>query len=256
VADRVEGARLDAKITGLLQKLPFRASFTRRGFRAAHIDFGPPTIDFGPPTMFAMLVPLIVTSHAPSSVRHAEMSIERRHRRWNDAVRTLADSTADRRRRDHRAHLARLVGVYVAKEVPGALSDEAELLLAMQPDQGGRKLLFLDAADGSTLGFIELETLSAAAAADAVKVAHADASDASTSVLRGMLVAEGCRGRGYARLFLALWLTLCSRAGVTPATSRINKPLLALTLVRLGFTPLRGRHTPGCATRRTHHACA
>eukprot|EP00964_Phaeocystis_antarctica_P019394 scaffold10717_cov61-Phaeocystis_antarctica.AAC.2 len=89
-----------------------------------------------------------------------------------------------------------------------------------------------------------------------------------------------------ARLFLSIWLGLCSRAGarapplhtsrrtacpphsaphgaphgaphsalhsalqvspatplqVSPATTRINKPLLALTLVRLGFTPQRGR---------------
>ena len=87
-----------------------------------------------------------------------------------------------------------------------------------------------------------------------------------------------------ARIFLSIWLGLCSRAGVrgppprtstrvctvwrtacpphgaphgtrhgardgarhgapqvSPATTRINKPLLALTLVRLGFTPQRGR---------------
>ena len=35
------------------------------------------------------------------------------------------------------------------------------------------------------------------------------------------------------------------RAGVTPTTARINKPLVALTLVRLGFTPLRGRSAVG-----------
>ena len=145
---------------------------------------------------------------------------------------------------DHRAHLARLVGVYVGEDVPG-MDSETEMLVAMQPDQGGRKMLFLN-AEGRTLGFIELETLSASAG---TKVAHADGSTPTTSVLRGMLVAERSRGEGYARLFLSVWLGLCTRAGVTPATSRINKPLLALTLVRLGFTPLRGRGRPGLRGR-------
>lgn len=93
-------------------------------------------------------------------------------------------------------------------------------------------MLFLHPNDGSLLGFIELETL-------------LGASSSSSSVLRGMLVEPSCRGKSYARLFLSIWLGLCTRAGVTPATSRINKPLLALTLVRLGFTPLRGRDKKG-----------
>ena len=180
---------------------------------------------------------------APVAVSIAELPCreQRRQQRWDAATAMLEQSVAERRRQDHRAHLARLVGLYVGEDIPD-IGSEAEVLIAMQPDQGGRKMLFLDPLDGRMLGFIELETLSAAAG---TKVAHADSSAPTSSVLRGMLVAEGSRGKGYARLFLAIWLGLCTRAGVTPATSRINKPLLALTLVRLGFTPLRGRDKPG-----------
>lgn len=136
--------------------------------------------------------------------------------------------------------------MFVSQERSSLGGSEVEFLVAMQPDQGGRKLLFLSpgsASDGGgrILGFVELETLSG----EGAHVAHADDAAPGTSVLRGMLVEEGCRGRGYARTFLATWLWLCERAGVTPATSRINKPLMALTLVRLGFTPLRGRDKPG-----------
>jgi GNAT superfamily N-acetyltransferase len=170
----------------------------------------------------------------------------RREKRWKTAVATLEASTDTRRRFDHRAHLARLIGIYVGEEEE-VLGSKAEILVAMQPDQGGRKLLFLDAVDGRSLGFIELETQSVISQS---KIRQTDFVDSKcdddaipvTSALRGMLVADDCRGQGYARLFLAVWLRLCLRSGVTPATTRINKPLLALTLVRLGFTPLRGHH--------------
>ena len=39
----------------------------------------------------------------------------------------------------------------------------------------------------------------------------------------------------------ALQVSPATPLQVSPATTRINKPLLALTLVRLGFTPQRGR---------------
>ena len=185
----------------------------------------------------------------------------RRRLRWEAATATLEATTAERRRFDHRAHLARLVGVYVSEQRADAPGSEAEVLVAMQPDQvlaavaplssqshvapcaqGGRKLLFLDPANGQTLGFLELETLSA----QSQKAAFVEEEDAApSSVLRGMLVSEECRGQGYSRLFVAIWLRLCLRAGAIPVTSRINKPLLALTLVRLGFTPIRGRDKPG-----------
>eukprot|EP00964_Phaeocystis_antarctica_P019395 scaffold10717_cov61-Phaeocystis_antarctica.AAC.3 len=163
----------------------------------------------------------------------------RRRRRWEAAAATLEATAEARRRFDHRAHLARLVGVYVGDDVSGALGCDAELLVAVQPDQGGRKLLFLDAADGRTLGFIELETQSAissskilegsagtastataaaataataatavtaatataatAAATAAVAAATTNAAATTTSALRGMLVADESRGKGYVR---------------------------------------------------------
>ena len=190
----------------------------------------------------------------------------RRQQRWDAGLAMLEATSEARRRFDHRAHQAQLVGLFVGEQNPGALGSDTELLVAMQPDQGGRKLLFFDPHDGEVLGFIELENRqhdaklfnSAQSTQHRAPPASSDvvasgvtglyAATTTNSALRGMLVAESCRGKGYARTFLAIWLRLCLSAGVTPATSRINKPLLALTLVRLGFTPLRGglrRGKPG-----------
>jgi len=216
---------------------------------------------------------------------NVDTNILRREKRWKAAVDLLEASTEERRRFDHRAKYARLIGIYVGEEegsstltsastststsMDGTVTgSNSEILVVMQPDQGGRKLLFLDAVMGQLLGFIELETQSAISNSkiqqtemDARNCKNNQKNDNSiinsdddgdvdgeeisvpvTSALRGMLVADDCRGKGYARLFLAIWLRLCHRADVTPATTRINKPLLALTLVRLGFTPLRGHH--------------
>ena len=184
----------------------------------------------------------------------------RRKQRWRSAVSTLESSIQERSRFDHRAKFARLIGIYVEDEnaarTDGRKSsnekkkDGTNILVAIQPDQGGRKLLFLDAENGRSLGFIELETQSAISQSKILKrqtqsdnkATNTENGMIKTSALRGMLVADECRGKGYARLFLAIWLRLCVRGGITPATTRINKPLLALTLVRLGFTPLRGHH--------------
>lgn len=191
----------------------------------------------------------------------------RRTQRWESAVSTLENSIQERSRFDHRAKFARLIGIYVEDENAARTDgrknsiivqehekkkDGTNILVAIQPDQGGRKLLFLDAENGSSLGYIELETQSAISQSKILerqqtlqpdnKATNTENGMMKTSALRGMLVADDCRGKGYARLFLAIWLRLCVRGGVTPATTRINKPLLALTLVRLGFTPLRGHH--------------
>ena len=55
-----------------------------------------------------------------------------------------------------------------------------------------------------------------------------------------MRIDERCRGRGLARTFLGIWLCLCRRGGVAPATSKIRKPLLALALRSAGFAPHAG----------------
>ena len=141
----------------------------------------------------------------------------RRQNRWSAATGMLKATVAQRRRRDHRAELAKLLGLYLDSSV--TQPRETELVVAAQPDRGGTKLIFLNPT-GVQLGHILLES-----------------PDVSRSRLRGMCVEEGSRGKGYSRLFIAIWLRLCKHTGVVPATSRINKPLLALTLVRSGFTP-------------------
>ena len=144
----------------------------------------------------------------------------RRQNRWSAATGLLEATVAQRRRRDHRAEFAKLLGIYLDDtSVGGATARETELVVAAQPDRGGTKLIFLNPT-GLQLGHILLES-----------------PDVSRSRLRGMCVEEGSRGKGYSRLFIAIWLRLCKHTGVVPATSRINKPLLALTLVRSGFTP-------------------
>jgi len=96
-----------------------------------------------------------------------------------------------------------------------------ELVLAMQPDAGGRKLLFLDAVSGGLLGHAVLTVASY-----------------NCSNLSGMLIEEAGRGRALSKVFVQAWLQMCQTASVETTTSRIRKPLLALTLLRLGFTPI------------------
>ena len=127
---------------------------------------------------------------------------------WNAASMLLASTTAARRVRDHRAKHAVVIG---------AVDD---LIVAVQPDQGGRKLIFLE-ADGAVVGELGLS-------------AH----QPETSSLRGARVDAPARGRGRAGTMLAFWLRLCCVGAVTPTTSRINKPLLALALTRAGFLPV------------------
>ncbi|GFH55678.1 hypothetical protein CTEN210_12154 [Chaetoceros tenuissimus] len=209
-----------------------------------------------------------ISIHSPSISNDDDTTTTntlRRKQRWKSAVSTLENSIQERSRFDHRAKFARLIGIYVGDENTRTDSsrknsihvqehekkkDGTNILVAIQPDQGGRKLLFLDSENGRSLGYIELETQSAISQSKILeqqtqpdnKPNNTENDMMKTSALRGMLVANECRGKGYARLFLAIWLRLCVRGGVTPATTRINKPLLALTLVRLGFTPLRGHH--------------
>jgi len=67
------------------------------------------------------------------------------------------------------------------------------------------------------------------------------ASEAEASALRGMHICKELRGRGLSRLLLAIWLRACAEASLTPKTREINKPLLALSLARFGFTPVNGK---------------
>ena len=60
----------------------------------------------------------------------------------------------------------------------------------------------------------------------------------TTSSLTGMFVSPALRGSGLSSIFLSVWLSLCSAAGVKPGTSRIRKPLMALALMKVGFKPV------------------
>jgi hypothetical protein len=61
------------------------------------------------------------------------------------------------------------------------------------------------------------------------------------SALRGMRIREDLRGRGYSKVLLAIWITMCLEASLTPCTRTINKPLLSLSLASFGFTPTNQR---------------
>ena len=173
----------------------------------------------------------------------------RRQQRWDAAAATLQATTEARRRFDHRAHLAQLVGIYLGEETPGGV------LVAVQPDQGGRKLLFLDMLDGRSLGFVELEMQSAQSESKILQTERARPADA-VSALRGMLVAEEYRGRGHARVFLAIWLALCLRAGLISdlfdARSAGRLPHLSPAFPRpLGISPTKLRGALATQIRQT-----
>lgn len=156
---------------------------------------------------------------------------------WEEAEALLEATVTARRRQDHRAHLASLIGIYEDEGGEGIAGAgcSAAVLFAAQPDRIGRKIIFLDGVSGELLGHIALE----GGPSTPDETAPGETAPAFSS-LRGMLVTEASRGRGHSRLFLAVWLRLCLLAGVSPSTSRINKPLLALTLTRFGFAPLPG----------------
>lgn len=151
--------------------------------------------------------------------------------RWEAAV-DLLEATIDHRRRlDHRASKARLVGIYTHDYGRHSLSHNSSMLLvAVQPDRSfGRKFIFLDSL-GNLVGHMLVETSN--------KIG-----ESASSALRGMFVGETSRGKGYSKLFLAIWMRLCLEARVVPSTTRINKPLLALTLQRFGFSPIPNTST-------------
>jgi hypothetical protein len=51
----------------------------------------------------------------------------------------------------------------------------------------------------------------------------------------GMYIDESHRGKGLARYFLGIWLSICLRTQAFPRSEKINKPLLSLALSNFGF---------------------
>ncbi|GMI13002.1 hypothetical protein TrLO_g11087 [Triparma laevis f. longispina] len=149
---------------------------------------------------------------------------------WSSAS-SLFDSTLDARLKfDHRAHKSRLVGLY---ETEG--SQNSDILVAIQPVAGGRHLQFYDGNSGEALGHVGL-TLTPSVTPSVMPPTKNPPTSSST--LTGMLVSSNKRGSRYSEIFVNIWLLICEKAEIPTSTSRIRKPLLALTLTRLGFTPI------------------
>ena len=155
------------------------------------------------------------------------------HIAWTDAENLVKDTVIDRKKWDHRAHKATLLGLYHGNGATSTCQQVSKVLIAVQPDRAcGRKLIFMDSEGGEVIGNMLLEIKSES------DTLLSSISATATSSLRGMQVVEKFRNRRYSSLFLEIWLRLCLEANVTPATNRINKPLLALTLIRSGFEPM------------------
>jgi hypothetical protein len=60
------------------------------------------------------------------------------------------------------------------------------------------------------------------------------------SDIMGMYIQEGYRGRGIAKICIAIWLQLCLTCRAFPRSEKINKPLLSLVLSKFGFEPNDG----------------
>jgi len=172
--------------------------------------------------MFLLLLLSPATALVAFSFFHAHAHKIRREQRWEAAVATLEATTEARRRFDDRARLARVIGVYVGEDFSVDLGSQAELSVAMQPDQGGRKLLFLDAVDGRSLGFIELETQSAKSK---IKIRQVDFTSRATTCSGD----DGARNTTVADNATA---ANCDEDGVVPVTSALRGMLVAGNLRR------------------------
>jgi hypothetical protein len=65
--------------------------------------------------------------------------------------------------------------------------------------------------------------------------------ETNTSSMIGMFLTKASRGKGMSKICLAIWMSFCLQASITPMTGRISKPLLALALqYRFGFVPDKG----------------
>eukprot|EP00750_Incisomonas_marina_P026884 INCI596.1.p1 GENE.INCI596.1~~INCI596.1.p1 ORF type:complete len:527 (+),score=97.27 INCI596.1:201-1583(+) len=67
----------------------------------------------------------------------------------------------------------------------------------------------------------------------------------TSCALMGLRIAEDARNKGLAKQLVVLWLTLCQKLGLNPATRRMDKPVICLVLQRLGA--LIARITGGCS---------
>jgi pentatricopeptide repeat protein len=65
--------------------------------------------------------------------------------------------------------------------------------------------------------------------------------ETNTSSMIGMFLTNASRGKGISKVCLAIWMSFCLQASITPTTGKLNKPLIALALQhRFGFVPDKG----------------
>ena len=67
--------------------------------------------------------------------------------------------------------------------------------------------------------------------------------DGNKLALRGMHIAPEHRRKGLSRLFLACWLMICFKLNLSPATNKMDKPLISLALQELEFVAVNA-NTP------------
>lgn len=112
------------------------------------------------------------------------------------------------------------------------------LTVALQPhrnpSKNGMKLLLMDSHvdDTNTTGTAKVGYL--------LMVNKGDGHDVNNncSTLLGAFIQPHLRKQGLSKLILAIWLSLCFKAQLTPRTGVIHKPLLALVLQQsFGFVP-------------------
>jgi pentatricopeptide repeat protein len=135
------------------------------------------------------------------------------------------------------------LGDYRMVEDDGAI---VNVTVALQPNRNPRKngmrLILVDSKDNTKLGFLLMMN----------NQEEGDDPQQATSSLLGLRVEENLRGRGLAKVFLALWMQCCIDAGIRPVTGVIHKPLLALVLQHtFQFQPSGGVVCTACPSGET-----
>mmetsp|Transcript_79931 Transcript_79931/g.222695 ORF Transcript_79931/g.222695 Transcript_79931/m.222695 type:complete len:290 (+) Transcript_79931:145-1014(+) len=114
----------------------------------------------------------------------------------------------------------RLVGQNIRTTVIGRYDDADfcfDVGVRLEMDRQMRALQVVFVRDKKTIGYIPIEVKDTCFA------------------LRGMSVSDQQRGRGLSLTFLAIFLDICSRLGVSAITNKIDKPIISLVLQKFGF---------------------
>ena len=127
---------------------------------------------------------------------------------------------------------------YNAEDKFDESSDKETIIkVALQPNRNPRKngmrLIMVDER-GDRLGFLLMVNTIGSNREDPTKIKM-------QSSLLGLRIDEKMRGKGYAKVLLAIWIECCLQGKVQAATGKINKPLIALLLKHsFGFSAMGG----------------